>query len=455
MKDRIDRLMENPQKGLITLATPMIISTVFSTVLNLVDFFFVGGLGPNALAAVQVSFPVFFLIISLGQGLIIGSTALISKRMGEKNKKWAEETGLHALFMALVLSALFTFMALGTPQIAESLRVGPQVTSMASDYMQVIFMGSTVFFLVFALQSILQGEGHTRMVMKVSLIFTFLNAALDPPFIYWLNMGVGGAAIATVIAAGVALAYAAWHIIWAKRSYLQINLREFIYTPQIIKNIFRVGIPAAASHIGLAASIFGFNFILAGFGDSFVSAYGIAFRIDSFAILPVLGLSGGLIPLIGYFRGAKDYKGAHKANRLALKMSLAFGLLVTLVVFLVAPYAGGLFTSDGRVIALSAEYLQVRSLSYVFAGMAIVISAAFQGMGRGMPSLVITLLRSLLLVLPLAFIFSRYWEMAGAALGIVIATIVAAILSFLWIEQYFKRICSECYAGEIEPPVYA
>jgi Na+-driven multidrug efflux pump len=162
----------------------MIISTVFSTILNLVDFFFVWGLGPNALAAVQVSFPVFFLIISLGQGLIIGSTALISKRMGEKNRKWAEESGLHAIFIALILSAIFTFTAVVAPNISSSLGVGPEVTEMASDYMQVIFMGSSVFFILFALQSVLQGEGHTKMVMKISLIFTFLNAGLDIPFIY-------------------------------------------------------------------------------------------------------------------------------------------------------------------------------------------------------------------------------------------------------------------------------
>ncbi len=455
MNERISKLMENPQRGLITLATPMIISTVFSTILNLVDFFFVSGLGPNALAAVHVSFPAFFIIISLGQGVIIGSTALISKRMGEGNKKWAEETGLHAIFIALLLSAIFTIMAVWAPQMAGGMGVGPEVTAMASDYIQVIFLGSFVFFILFALQSVLQGEGHTRMVMKISLIFTFLNAALDPLFIYWLDMGVGGAAIATVIAAGTALAYASWYIILSKKSYLKINPREFIYTPQIIKNIFKVGIPAAGSHIGISIMIFGLNFILAGFGDKAVSAYGIGFRIDSFAILPILGLSGGLIPLLGYFRGARNYEGAHKVSRLALKMSVAFGLLAGILIYFSAPYLGGIFTDDPEVIAITISYLQIMAFAYVFIGTGIILSAGFQGMGRGMPSLVITLIRAIVLVIPLSYILSGYYGVSGVATGIVLAAAGSAFVSLVWIEYYFRKICTECYKEKEREPARA
>jgi putative MATE family efflux protein len=261
-------------------------------------------------------------------------------------------------------------------------------------------------------------------------------------------MGVGGAAIATVIAAGVALLYASWYIIFAKKSYLKINPREFIYTPQIIKNIFKVGIPAAAAHIGLSIMIAGLNFIVAGFGDKAVSAYGIGFRIDSFAILPVLGLSGGLIPLLGYFRGAKNYIGARKANRIALRMSIIFGILIGIGVYLIAPYAGGIFTEDPEVISITTSYLQIMAFAYVFMGVGITVSASFQGMGRGMPSLIITMIRAVVLVIPISYILSEYMGVSGVALGIVIASIGSSMASFLWIEYYFKKICKECFVKE-------
>jgi putative MATE family efflux protein len=451
--DRVGKLMENPGRGLLTLAWPMVVSMLFSTLLHLADFIFVGGLGPEALAAVQLAFPIFFLVVAISSGVNIGTTSLIARRLGEKNKKWAEESALHGILLAVTLAVAVTALALFVEPIAYSLGGSPEVSALASQYLGVFFSGVIVFFLVFTLQAILQGEGDTKTPMKFSITYVVINIILDPIFIYYFNLGVGGAALATVLSAGIALMLAIWYIIIAKKSYLQINPREFIYTPQIIKNILKVGLPAGTAQITLSIMVLGINLILSSFGDLAISAYGIGFRIDSMAILPMLGLASGVIPMVGYFRGSGDYVGARRVSRLALKISLIFGVVIGTLIFLLSGIFPHLFIDDPVVTSMATNYLRIVAFAYPFIGAFIVLSASFQGMGRGMPSLVITLSRSLLVVLPLSFFLAFYTELGvtGVWVGILISTMITAGFAFGWIEVYFKRLCGACGKRKEEP----
>jgi len=446
MNERIKKLMENPRRGLLILSWPLIVSMLFSTLLNFVDFFFVGGLGPNALAAVQLSFPIFFLMIAVGSGISIGATALMSKRIGEKNKKWAEEAGLHAIMLGLIVSAAATAMALVTDPLSHGLGGGIEVSHLASQYMSIIFAGSIVYFMMSALQSVLQAEGDTQTIMKVSVGFTLLNIILNPLFIYVLGMGIMGSAFATVVAEGFGLLVYVWYIIARKKTFLQIRPREFIYTPQIIKNILKVGLPAATSQLALSIAVIGVNLILGGFGDSAISAYGIGFRIDSLTILPLLGLGYGAIPLIGYFRGAKDPRGAKKVYHLALKISLAFTIALGALMFTMSWFMPHLFTTDATVIRMASDYMRYIAFAYPFIGVTIILASAFQAMGKGMPSLVITLSRAVLIVLLVSYVLAYHTSLGidGVWVGLVSASIFSAIAAFVWIERYFKGICNAC-----------
>ena len=443
MNEQIRKLMENPRRGLLVLSWPMIVSMVFGTLLNFVDFFFVGGLGPNALAAVQLSFPIFFLIIAIGSGIGIGTTALMAKRLGEKNKLWAEEAGMHSLLLSFVVSLFFTAIVLFIDPVAHSLGGGPEVAHLAADYMSVIFAGSAIFFLGFSMQAILQAQGDTKLIMKLSIAFTLLNIVLNPIFIYDLGMGIKGSALASVIAEGIALLAYAWHIIVRKRTYLQIKPREFIFTPQIMKNILKVGLPAAVAEIGLSIAVLGINFILSGFGDAAITAYGIGFRIDSLAILPILGLGAGAITMVGYFRGAKDYQGARRVYHTALKLVLAFTAVMGAIIFLLSWVVPHLFTKDAAVIEMAAGYLRIIAFSYPFIGITIILSSAFQGMGRGLPSLVITMARAILIALPVAYYLAYHTGLGvtGAWVGIVASGAFSATVAFAWIEAYFRKLC--------------
>lgn len=444
--EHIRKLMENPRRGLLILAWPMIVSMVFGTLLNLVDFFFVGGLGPNALAGVQLSFPPFFLIISLCIGISTGTTALMAKRLGEKNKQWAEETGLHSLLLSFVVSLVFTLMLLIVDPISHSLGGSADVGHFAAAYMSVLFAGSVFFFLGSSMQAIVQAEGDTKIIMKVSIAYTIINIILNPIFIYTLGMGISGSAFATIVAEGIGLLMFVWHIMVKKRSYLRIRPREFIYTPQIIKNILKVGLPTAVAEIGLSIEVLGINGILSGFGDSAISAYGIGFRVDSIAVLPVLGLGAGAITMVGYFRGAKDYKSARKVCHIAVKLTLVFTALIGAAMFLLSWVLPAVFTSDAGVIGMAADYLRIIAFSYPFLGVAIILSSAFQGMGRGVPSLVITIARAIVVALPVAYYLAYYTPLGliGVWVGLVAAVAFSASAAFIWIERYFKRLCAAC-----------
>jgi len=446
MNDRVNKLMKDPKKGLIKLAIPMIISMVFSTMLYFVDTIFVGGLGSEALAGVGLAFPIFFLVFAFGMGVSIGTTALISKRMGEKNKQWAEETALHGLLIAGIMAVIFTSVAFFTGSITPYLGGGELVSSLSAQYLEVLFGGVSIFFILFALEAILRGEGDTKTPMKLSIVYTVTNAILDPIFIYSLNMGVRGAALATVTAGGLALLLYLWYIVLAKKSYLQINFREFIYTPQIIKNILGVGMPSAVAQAMLSVAVLGVNWILSGFGDSAIAAYTVGFRIDSLAILPMLGLAGGVVPMMGFYRGSKDWKGARKVERIAIKYVFVFGVIGGAVIFLLSGILPTFFSSDSEVIGMATEYLRISSLSYAFLGTAIVLSSAFQGLGKGMHSLGITMTRAVLFVIPISYYLAYYTDLGvtGVWIGVATSMVLAATLAFLWIESYFKKLCASC-----------
>lgn len=446
MSDRIAKLMENPKKGLITLAWPVIISMFFSTMLNFVDFFFVGGLGPNALAAVQISFPIFFIIISISSGVSIGTTALIAKRLGEKNKMWAEETAMHSLLLSGGLAVFFTLLAFFALPIAGSLGGGAEVSGMAADYLGAIFAGSIIFFIVASMNAILQAEGDTKTPMKLAIVFTLSNIILDPIFIYTLKMGVGGAAIATVLSEGIALLIYIRIVLLRKKNYLQIDFKKFIYTPQIIKNILKVGVPSALLQLTFSIAVIVVNLLLSGFGDKAISAFGIGFRMDSIGILPIFGFASGAIPLIGYFRGAKDYAGAKRVYHLALKMVLMYTVPAALMILALSGILPPVFTSDTSVTSMASEYLKILALSYPLIGITIITSSSFQALGKGIHSLVIVAARSLLILIPAAYYLAYHTGLgiSGIWFGILMSTGFSAIVAFMWIEAVFRGLCKEC-----------
>jgi len=228
-----------------------------------------------------------------------------------------------------------------------------------------------------------------------------------------------------------------------KASYLQIHPRRFIYTPQIIKNILKVGLPMAVAQIGLSVVSLAINLILSGFGDKAISAYGIGFRLDSLAIMPVLGLGAGAVPLISYFRGRKDFRGAQKVQRYALKLVVMYGMGLGAVMFLLAGVVPSLFTNDPDVLLMASDYLKIMAVSYPFFGIAIITSSSFQGLGKGMPSLVIMLSRTVAIAIPLCYYLANYTDLGvnGVLFGIVISAVASAAMAVVWIESVFRKLC--------------
>jgi putative MATE family efflux protein len=297
----------------------------------------------------------------------------------------------------------------------------------------VIFIASG-FIMIFAIGNyIFRGEGDTKTPMKFMIAATLVNIILDPIFIFVLDMGVKGAAVATLIANIVGCAAVIWGFS-AGKSSVKIRLKSFKFDFSIIKNIFKIGIPSSLSQISMSISLFILMRIVSVFGPYAIAAYGIGFRLDSIAILPALGLMVAVIPIVGQNVGAGKFDRAEKTAYRAAMLTIGFTGIVALMFMFFPAFFVSLFNKQPEVIKFGTLYLRIVSLSYIFAGIGISINGGFLGAGDAVPALIMTLLRVIFLAIPLALIlaFVLGWGLVGVWWAISLSAVVASITSLLW-----------------------
>jgi putative MATE family efflux protein len=434
----VQTLLGNPRKAVIKLSLPMIVAMSVHTLYNFVDALWVSGLGPDALSAVGFFFPFFFVIMASATGLGVGGAAAISRRIGAKDKSGADRVAAHACVLMGIISLSITVpFFLVAPAIFSAMGAG-SVAPAATAYARVLFAATIVIFFSNVSSALMRAEGDVKRAMYAMMLGAGLNIVLDPIFIYVLNMGVVGAAWATLISLVISSSLLFLWLCILKVTYIRISFRRFRFQKEILRDIFRVGIPASIQQMSMALAVFLFNLIAVKVGGTDgVAVYTTGWRVAMFAILPLLGMATAVTSVTGAAFGNRDFPKLKAAYMYAIWIGLSIEMAVAVLSFVLAPQIAGLFTMAEESVRIRSDlivFIRTICIYYPSTSLGMLSSAMFQGIGKGMYSLTVSLIRTIVLAAPLAYIFAVYLNMnlSGIWWGIVVGNITASLIAFIW-----------------------
>ena len=445
----VDVMIDNPKRALIKMSIPLIISLLIASLYNLIDAVWLSDLGSDVIAGVGFVTPIYMLLIGFGNGLGSGAAFAISKYLGENNKSKADNASIHSLLFDIVLSFIISFILfISLTSILEMLGAG-QTINYAVDYGKIIILGSIFIILSNALYGIFRGEGDTTRPLYAMIISAILDIILDPIFIYTLNLGVEGAAFATVISAFfVVLILIYWWYV-KKDTYLKPNLSNFHFKKDILYDISIVGIPASIQLLNNAFFAAAFSAILAFVGttDS-VAVYSIGLRVIAVASTPIIAVGTVMVSVVAANYGARRYENIQITHRYAMKISIIISLIILILICIFAGNISSLFFASESDIGIYREltfFLQVYVLN--FPGMAIGVASTyvFQGVGRGITAMFQTIMRETGFTLPFAFIIAVVlgYGVLGAWISMVVGDIVVSLITLIWANIYINKLIAK------------
>ncbi|HII29438.1 TPA: MATE family efflux transporter [Candidatus Woesearchaeota archaeon] len=439
-KDRVEEFLKNPKRALLVLATPIIVSMIVQTLYSIVDTAFVGRLGTEALAALTFTFPPFLVLIALTSGLGAGMSSRISRSLGARHKTSAENAAMHGLFISLILAVIVLIIGLPILEPFFTLLGATEaIAKLATDYMKIILFGALFMFPAQAIASIFSAEGDTRTPTKVSVSSLVLNIILDPIFIYVLGLGVKGAAIATVISFLASLLLSVYFVI--KKSYLHIHLSSFSFSPRITRDIIDVGAPAGLMILLMSLYTSFISRLMAHFGTVYVASYGIASRVEHIAVMPVVAFSIAAMILTAMFLGAREYNALKVVSDYSIRVMFVFTLLMAALFFLMPVLFLRIFTQELELLSLGAAYLRVSAFSLPPFAIGMMVSRIMQGLGYGLPGLVVTVARLIIIAMPLMYfaIFVLGYSYLAIPAAMVISGVVSAGIALVWLRAEFRE----------------
>lgn len=423
-------------------SVPAITGMLVNALYNIVDSIFVGhGVGPIGLAAVTIAFPVMIVLMGFGMLVGVGATTLVSIRLGQKRIRDAE----HILGNAFILGIAFALSLSGLlllflDPVLVALGAEPAILPYARDFTTIILAGSVFMFTGFGLNNIIRAEGNPKLAMITMVMSALLNTLLNPLFIFGLGLGIKGSALATVISQAVSAVWVVAHF-RSPRSYLKLRGADMLPDRQIIAKIFVMG--SSAFFMQIAASIVAglFNNILIAFGgDTAVAAMGIINRVSMLILMPLFGISQGTQPVIGYNYGAKKYGRVKEAVVKGSLAATAVSVTGFAIVELFDVYIIRLFSSDAALVALGAAGLKIFMAMLPIIGFQIIGSAFFQAIGKPMHSLVLSMSRQLLILIPVLLILPRFVGLQGVWLAGPISDFGSTALTAVLVAIQLRRL---------------
>ena len=440
---RLDGFIDNPSKALWTLAFPIMAGMGIHTLYTIVDMIFIGRLGGDAIAAVAFNMPLFFLVLGLSFGVGSGVTASIARFIGAKDKVNADNTAEHAVALGLIISTILTTLGLIYGEdLLQRLGATKSVLPLSWDYLKVSLIGLP--FMVFStfFRSILSGEGDMKLPMAVAGLGTILNIILDPIFIFTLGYGVGGAAMASVISQLIVFLIFVYMLFVKEHAYIRFRMQDFSPSIFIIKDIIRVGLPASMSMIIMAFGQLVFNLILVRFSTDAVAAYQVGGRMEMVIFLPIMAIASALTTLVGMFFGAKEIEKVKFIAKYGIIRSMMVTGVLSIILYIFAPFVVKIFTLDVDIQSIAVTYLRFICLIYPLIAIGMTVGRILQGLGKGLPMLVITSIRILALSAPLAlyFIIVLNKPIEWVWYAMIISTIVSVAISLIWLKSAFKDL---------------
>ena len=429
---------------LISMSVPMMISMLVQALYNVVDSVFVSRINENALTAVSLAFPIQNLMIAIAVGTGVGVNALLSKSLGEKNQKAANDAAENGLFLALLSAAVFLVFGLACSRVFFASQTSDaQIVQYGRDYMWVICVCGFGMFFQVMLDRLLISTGKTLYTMFTQGVGAIINIVLDPLFIFGIGpfprLEVMGAAVATVIGQ-IAAMFLSLYFNLAKNHEIRLRLREFRPHAATIGRIYAVGVPSILmSSIGSVMTL-AINNILMAFSSTATAVFGVYFKLQSFVFMPVFGLNNGMVPIISYNYGARNKARVKATFRYAVIYATAI-MLVGLAIFQLLPnQLLNIFNASDEMLRIGDVALRVISPSFLFAGAAIVASSMFQALGNGVFSLIVSVGRQLVVLVPVAYLLSLAGRLELVWWAFPIAEIASVLLSLLFLRRIFRTV---------------
>lgn len=425
-------------KSLLALATPIIFANVLQTAYSLTDTFWIGRLGANAVAAVSLSYPIIFLIISLGIGFTTAGAILVAQHKGNKDQESVNYISGQTLLISFLISLfLATIGFVLAPFLVTIMMAAPDVYSLAVTYMKYSFVGAVPSFTYMVFQSLMRGVGDADTPMYIVLGTVLLNFFLDPLFIYNYGFGVAGAAMATIATQSLA-AIVGIYLMSNGKHVIHLSFKELKLNFDLIKKMTKLGLPASIEHSARAVGFALMTGLVAGFGTPALAGYGIGGNILNLVIIPGIGLSVATSALVGQNVGAGKIDRAEKVAKLSCWIGFIALSAIGIITFFFAKEIISIFIpGQTEVIEISTLFLKIISISYGAIGAIMSLNGTFRGSGNTVIPMTFAILSSWIFRFPLAYVLSKYTELE--TIGIWISFPITEIIALIAILVIFNQ----------------
>ncbi len=432
---------------LLSVSVPIVVSMLVQALYNVVDSIFVAQLSENALAAVSLAFPVQNLMIAVSVGTSVGVNSLLSRRLGEKNFEAANRAASNGVFLSVVSWVAFLafgifFSDLVYAGYANNPEVGPEIAKMAADYTRIVTTASLFLFVSIMYGRLLQATGRSMLSMTSQMVGAVVNIVLDPIMIFGLlgfpKMGVVGAALATIIGQAVSMVTAIV-LNTTRNKDIKVELRGFRPHGMTIKHIYQVGLPTIVMQSIGSVMTTCMNVILAGYSSTAVSFFGAYFKLQSFAVMPIIGFNNGLVPIAAYNYGARRPQRIAKAIKFTILCCFCYALVCMVLIELIPGQLLMMFNAQEYMLAIGIPAMRIIAPHFLLASVVIIFIGFFQAAGEGMASLIISGVRQLVFLLPAAFLLSMLFGLDAIWWCFLIAEAAALVLSAFMLRRVWQR----------------
>ena len=425
---------------IIKMSLPLMISMLIQALYNIVDSMFVARVSETALTAVSLAFPLQNLLIAFGVGTGVGMASYLSRKLGEKDTETATKAAGNGITLAVNTWVLFAILGLTIVKPFMALFTDDaELLGLSTSYSEIVMIFSFFMLLSMMNERILQGTGDSFSSMLSQMTGAITNIILDPVFIFVFKMGVNGAAIATVIGQAVGCAVSLYFVI--RNKYIKIKPQHLKLEKRMVASIYSVGAPTIITNSIGTVMTGAMNAILIGFSTTAVSVFSVYFKLQSFVFMPIFGLSSGMVPIIAYNYGARKKK--RVMSTIYIGTIIAIGIMVVgTIVFNLFPEALlSLFSATEEMYRLGVPALRIISLCFVSAAISIGLGSSFQATGYGIGTMIVSISRQLLVLIPTAYIMAKLIGINGVWFSFIIAEAVGLAVSLiLFIKVYKTRI---------------
>ena len=422
------------------MSLPLMISMLIQALYNIVDSMFVARVSETALTAVSLAFPLQNLLIAFGVGTGVGMASYLSRKLGEKDTETATKAAGNGITLAIITWVLFALLGLTIVKPFMSLFTeDPELLGLSKSYSEIVMVLSLFMLISMMNERILQGTGDSFSSMISQMTGAITNIILDPIFIFTFKMGVNGAAIATVIGQAAGCFVSLYFVI--RNKYINIKPNHLKLEKRMVASIYAVGAPTIITNSIGTVMTGAMNAILIAFSTTAVSVFSVYFKLQSFVFMPIFGLSSGMVPIIAYNYGARKKKRVMSTIWIGTFIAIVIMAFGTLVFNLFPEALLSLFSATEEMYRLGVPALKIISLCFVSAAISIGLGSSFQATGYGIGTMIVSISRQLLVLVPVAFILSKLIGINGVWLSFIIAEGVGLTVSILlFIKVYRTRI---------------